>query len=170
MRRLLKGGALALLASLTLCALPTLAAAERITPSGLPVPRYVTLKFAKVNARSGPGADHRLLWIYTSRGLPVQIVAETVEWRRVCDPQGNLAWVHRRTTDGKQAVLNLAAAPLPMHRKPKDGAGVAAFLSPHGLASLVKCEDGWCRIKAGGVSGWARETAFWGVAARPQCR
>ena len=47
------------------------AAADRPTPSGLPVPRYVTLKFDRVNARAGPGDDHRLLWVYQARGLPV---------------------------------------------------------------------------------------------------
>ena len=51
--------------------------AERQTPSGLPVPRYVSLKYNDANARSGPGDDHRLLWIYHVRGLPVQVVAET---------------------------------------------------------------------------------------------
>src|SRR6185437_5073069 len=58
--------------------------AERQTPSGMPVPRYVSLKFDKVNARSGPGDDHRLLFVYRVRGLPLQVIAETSEWRRVC--------------------------------------------------------------------------------------
>ena len=66
---------------------------DRPTPSGLPVPRYVSLKFDKVNARSGPGDDHRLLWVYHVRGLPVQVVAESNEWRRICDPDGALSWV-----------------------------------------------------------------------------
>ena len=64
--------------------------AERQTPSGLPVPRYVSLKFDVVNARSAPGDDSRLLWIYRAKGLPVQVVAETPEWRRICDPEGGL--------------------------------------------------------------------------------
>ena len=56
------------------------------TPSGLPVPRYVSLKFDSVNARAGPSDDHRLLWVFHARGLPVQVIAETEDWRRVCDP------------------------------------------------------------------------------------
>jgi hypothetical protein len=59
---------------------------ERVTPSGLSVPRYVSLKFDPVNARAGPSDDHRLLWVYHARGMPVQVIAETVEWRRICDP------------------------------------------------------------------------------------
>ena len=83
-------------------------AQPKTTPSGLPVPRYVTLKFGKVNARSGPGDDHRLIWVYQAKGLPVQVVAETAEWRKVCDPEGHTAWVHKRVTDGRRNVINLA--------------------------------------------------------------
>ncbi|HWT52310.1 MAG TPA: SH3 domain-containing protein, partial [Caulobacter sp.] len=78
-----------------------LADGPKITPSGLDVPRYVSLKYAEVNARNGPDEAHQLLWIYHAKGLPVQVVAETREWRRICDPEGGLAWVHKRTTDGR---------------------------------------------------------------------
>ena len=149
---------------------PAVQAAERATPSGLPVPRYVTLKFAKVNARAGPGDDHRLMWVYRARGLPVQVVAETSEWRRVCDPRGGLAWVHRRVTDGKRAVANVSERPVAILKKPKGDAARAAYLTPQATASLVRCETGWCKVKAGGTSGWARERDLWGVAAKPQCR
>src|SRR3954463_6356142 len=92
---------------------PTAPAAERVTPSGFPVPRYITLKFATVNARAGPGDDHRLVWVYHTKGLPLQVVAETSEWRRVCDPEGGLAWVHKRVTDGRRAVINTLNRPAP---------------------------------------------------------
>ena len=146
------------------------AAAERQTPSGYPVPRYVTLKFGKVNARAGPGDDHRLLWVYRTRGLPVQVVAETSEWRRVCDPEGGLAWVHKRVTDGRRAVINLANRPAPMLTRPKTGAEPAAFLGVRALASLDRCQKGWCKVKADGASGWVREGTLWGTAESPQCR
>jgi SH3-like domain-containing protein len=80
-------------------------AAPRQTPSGLPVPRYVTLKFDKVNARAGPGDDYPARWVYRVPDLPVQVVAETAEWRKVCDPEGQSAWVHKRTTDGRRSVI-----------------------------------------------------------------
>lgn len=146
------------------------APAERATPSGLPVPRYVALKFAKVNARAGPGDDHRLLWVYGVRGLPVQVVAETSEWRRICDPSGGMAWVHRRVTDGKRQVINTAQSPAPLYRKPKAGAQVAAYLNPRAMGALVRCDKGWCKVRADGATGWAREGALWGTAEAPQCR
>jgi SH3-like domain-containing protein len=145
-------------------------AADRPTPSGYPVPRYVTLKFGKVNARAGPGDDHRLMWVYRTKGLPVQVVAETSEWRRVCDPEGGVAWVHKRVTDGRRAVINLANRPAPLLRKPKPGAEPAAFLNVRALAALDRCEKGWCKVKADGASGWTRQGTLWGTAEAQQCR
>jgi SH3-like domain-containing protein len=116
--------------------------AERQTPSGLPVPRFVSLKFDKVNARAGPGDDHRLLWVYRVRGLPLQVVAETSEWRRVCDPDGQLAWVHKRTTDGRRMTINTASTPTALRAHPKDVTRVVAYLAPRAMAALVSCENG----------------------------
>jgi SH3-like domain-containing protein len=142
-------------------------APERQTPSGLPVPRYVTLKFDKVNARSGPGDDYPARWVYLVRGLPVQIVAETAEWRKVCDPEGESGWVHRRTTDGYRGVIRMAAGPLLLKARPDAGAPAVAILQSRAMAPLDRCKDGWCRIKG---SGWAPESALWGVSLAPQCR
>jgi SH3-like domain-containing protein len=144
-------------------------AADRPTPSGLPVPRYVSLKFDKVNARAGPGDDHKLMFVYTAKGLPVQVVAETSEWRRVCDPEGTLVWVHKRTTDGRRTAMNTRKAPQPLLRKPRDGAPVGDYLAPHALAQLVRCAKDWCRVKADGVSGWVKAGELWGTSDAPQC-
>ena len=44
--------------------------------TGLPVPRYVSLKTDRVNLREGPSKDHRTAWVFQRAGLPVEIVAE----------------------------------------------------------------------------------------------
>jgi SH3-like domain-containing protein len=163
LRGLLAAGALA-------CAGPVMAAdSARSTPSGLPVPRYVVLKFGEVNARAGPGDDHRMLWVYKARGLPVQVIAETREWRRICDPRGNLSWVHGRTVDGKRNVLG-GAPPSPIHAKPKAGSKVVAYLRSQAPAALDRCQDGWCKIKVERVSGWVAAGSVWGATDAAQCR
>ncbi|WP_370868334.1 SH3 domain-containing protein [Phenylobacterium sp.] len=140
------------------------------TPSGFEVPRYLTLKFGEVNARAGPGDDHQVLWVYRVRGLPVQVIAETREWRRICDPEGGVAWVHRRVTDGNRSVMNLAASPLALRRRPRAEAEITAYLNVRAVAALDRCDKGWCRLKVDDVTGWVTESAVWGVAAPVQCR
>ena len=138
-------------------------AEERQTPSGMPVPRYVSLKFDKVNARAGPGDDHKLLFVYRARGLPLQVVAETSEWRRVCDPEGTLAWVHKRTTDGRRMTMNTGTQMVALLRRPKEGFKADAYLNPKALAALDRCDKGWCKVKAGHAAGWVPEGALWGT-------
>ena len=53
--------------------------------SGLPVPRFVSLKSDHVNVRGGPNKDHDVAWVYTRPGLPVEITAEYENWRRIRD-------------------------------------------------------------------------------------
>lgn len=146
------------------------AQAPKVTPSGMEVPRYVSLKYGEVNARAGPDEAHRLLWIYKVKGLPVQVVAETREWRRICDPEGGLAWVHRRTTDGRRSAMRTASTPLALRAQPKASARITAYLAARSTASLDRCEKGWCRLKAGGESGWAPQGEVWGAAAQVQCK
>ncbi len=146
------------------------APSQRQTPSGLPVPRYVSLKYDTTNARAGPGDDTRLLFVFRVKGLPVQVVAETREWRRVCDPDGGLSWVHKRLTDGRRTVLRLKAEPLAMHKHPLSDAPVVAYLKPRALAGLERCDKGWCEIEVEKVKGWVPSKAVWGTDRQALCR
>ncbi len=146
------------------------AEAVRQTPSGLPVPRYVSLKFDEVNARSGPGDDYRLMWVYRAKGLPLQVIAETADWRRVCDPQHGVAWVKATGVDGRRPLLSLQAAPLPLRAKPDPSARVTAYLAARAAVSLDRCQGDWCKVKARGAAGWLASSQVWGVDDRRQCR
>jgi SH3-like domain-containing protein len=150
-------------------ALPALAQTGRATPSGLPVPRWVSLKFDKVFARAGPGEDHRLLWVYRVRNLPVQVVQETADWRRVCDPEGGMAWVHKRTTDGKRTVMNLKDSAVRLGAEPKAESRAEALWVGRSLGALDRCRGGWCRIKVDAASGWVRQGSAWGLSTAPVC-
>ena len=150
-------------------AVPAAGQADRVTPSGLPVPRWVSLKFDKVYARAGPGEDHRLLWAYRVKNLPVQVVEETADWRRVCDPEGGRAWVHKRTTDGRRTAMNLRVADMPLRARAGEDAKPRAFWVQRSLGSLDECSGAWCRVKVEGVSGWAPRNSIWGVQEAAVC-
>jgi SH3-like domain-containing protein len=142
----------------------------RHTPSGYPVPRYLSLKFGTVNARAGPSEDSRLLFVYRAKGLPVQVVAETQEWRRVCDPDGSVSWVHKRGTDGVRTVMRHGPDAVPLLAEPKAGAKTVAFLKPNAIAEFDEVKNGWAKVKADGASGWVPQAAVWGAADGPQCK
>jgi len=140
------------------------------TLSGFCVPRYVSLKRGEVYGRKGPGKDYPALWIYHVKGLPVQVVAETTDWRRICDPDGGAIWVHRSMVDGKRTIMAMEAAPAPLLKQAKSGAAVAGYLNPRALADLEKCQGAWCKVTVGGVSGWLRANQVWGLGKDAQCK
>src|ERR1039458_9944616 len=53
--------------------------------SGLPLPRFVSLKSDRVNLREGPSKDNRTTWVFERAGLPVEVTAEFNTWRKVRD-------------------------------------------------------------------------------------
>ncbi len=75
------------------------------TASGLPVPRYVSLKSDHVNVRAGPTKDNDVAWVYTRSGLPVEITAEFENWRRVRDSEGAEGWVYHSLLSGRRTAV-----------------------------------------------------------------
>lgn len=141
----------------------------RPTPSGFDVPRWVSIKSSPARARRGPGLDHPILWEYRAAGLPVQVIAETRDWRKICDPQGNVAWVHRTITSGRRTAFNRSDTALDLHRRPNERSGVRARLAAHALITLDRCDDDWCRVQSGRLRGWAPRQALFGVQEQAQC-
>jgi SH3-like domain-containing protein len=159
-----------MLVALVLTAGAVAARDNRPTPSGYPVPRWVSLKFGKVNARSGPADDYPTVWTYDAHRLPVQVIAETKEWRKICDPDGQTAWVHRRTVDGARTVFRASPQALAINARPDPKSPIRAYLSGRAMAELDTCDKGWCRIHVDNVRGWAPERELWGTGEAPRCR
>jgi SH3-like domain-containing protein len=139
------------------------------TPSGYCVPRWLSLKRGEVFGRKGPGRDYPTVFVYHAKGLPVQVVDETADWRRICDPDGGQAWVASAMVDGRRMVMNAGREPLALRQGPSDQARTDAYLRARALAELGACRQGWCEVRASGAAGWVRAGEVWGLAPQPQC-
>ncbi len=81
-------------------------AARKAGPiTGLPTPRFVSLKADEVNVRRGPGWDHAVAWVFHRAGLPVEVIAEFDVWREVRDSEGATGWVAGTLLSGRRTVL-----------------------------------------------------------------
>src|SRR5947207_14248248 len=90
--------ALATIAIGLICSGASGAAAEFATgpKSGLPLPRFVSLKPDRVNVRGGPTRDHEVTFVYTREGLPVEITAASDNWRHIRDRHESADGVYHR--------------------------------------------------------------------------
>jgi len=130
--------------------------------SGLPLPRFVSLKSDEVNLRSGPGVRYPIDWIYTRRDLPVEVIAEFDVWRKIRDWQGTEGWVFESMLSGtRYAVITGDTRVLHSERDPKSPA--VARLEAGVIAELLECDGQWCRLDSDGFKGWMMRSEFWGV-------
>ncbi len=161
-------GALAL-AGLGLAPVPSQAASE--TPgsaSGLPVPRFVSLKSDRVNVRAGPSKDHDVVWVFTRAGLPVEITAEFENWRRIRDWEGAEGWVYHTLLTGRRTALvspqlRSAGDLLPLYQDADAQSALSAKLQSGVLGALKRCSGNWCRLFGEGFDGWIEQARLWGV-------
>ncbi len=138
------------------------------TVSGLPIPRFVSLKTDRVNVRGGPTKDHDVTWVYSRAGLPVEITAEFENWRRIRDWEGAEGWVYHSLLSGRRTAT---VAPneknkselLSIYEKPDRAGAVVARLQVGVLGSVKRCSGSWCRISGEGYDGWIPQDRLWGV-------
>jgi SH3-like domain-containing protein len=142
------------------------AAKDVLTTSGLPIPRYVSLKSDHVNVRAGPTKDNDVAWVYTRSGLPVEITAEFENWRRVRDSEGAEGWVYHSLLSGRRtAVVTMKSKDelAPLYASADSSSAVTARLQAGVIALVKKCDQHWCRIAGEGFDGWIEQERLWGV-------
>jgi len=134
--------------------------------SGLPVPRFVSLKFDKVNVRGGPNQDQDVRWVYTRAGMPVEITAEFENWRRIRDWEGQEGWVYHSLLSGKRTAVvvpDLKDELVPLYAKADITSAVVAKLQGGVQGSLESCTGSWCEFRGKGFEGWIRQERLWGA-------
>lgn len=143
-----------------------LAQATQNGASGLPVPRFVSLKSDRVNVRRGPGRDHEVVWTYVRAGLPVEIVQEFENWRRIRDWEGGEGWVFHSLLSGRRTAIVKPwekTGTTPVRSRANSNAAIVAKLESNVVASVAECGSGWCRVTGTNWSGWIDQTALFGV-------
>ncbi len=174
MRRLFSSKAVAaLLVAASVC-LPAFGSAQAQNAgkgaSGLPLPRFVSIKAERVNLRVGPGRDYAVTWMYTRSGVPMEIIQEYDNWRRVRDADGTEGWIYQSLLSGRRTGI---AAPwkraagsenfIKMHSEARSSSNLVAELEPGVIVTMQECNGEWCEAEAGGVTGWIAQTDIWGA-------
>ena len=136
--------------------------------SGLPLPRFVSLKAGRVNLRIGPGRNYPVDWMYMKTGLPMEIIQEYDNWRRVRDSEGTEGWINQSLLSGKRTGIVTPwnrgkDATVPLLDRPAEDGRKVADIEPGALGSIENCNGNWCEMRFGGRSGWLDQSQIWGA-------
>jgi SH3-like domain-containing protein len=131
--------------------------------SGMPVPRSSSLRYDRVTGRAGPSRDYPVKWTFERQGLPVIIIRETQDWRKVRDPLGDEVWVNKSQLAGARTAITTVEGAIRREASARSAA-VAAF-QPGAVLQLGDCKGDWCRVEADNRKGWALRSELWGAEA-----
>src|SRR5262249_53561314 len=106
--------------------------------TGLPLPRFASLRAHEANVRSGPRTRHPSEWVFRRKGMPVEIVAEFENYGKIRDWQGAGGWVHQSLLTGKRSFI-MPAKPASLHKTPAKAADVIAKLEPEVTGEIRSC-------------------------------
>ena len=142
---------------------------NRILPNstGKPLPRFVSLRAIVVNLRTGPGVRYPVDWVYERKYLPLEVIAEFENWRKVRDVQGTQGWIHQSMLSSRRMFIIISKMQT-LRNKAGTKSMAVAKLATNVIGELKRCpgSSGWCEVSAGGHKGWLRRVDFWGVYAQ----
>jgi SH3-like domain-containing protein len=130
--------------------------------SGLKLPRYAALAASEVNFRKGPGEQYPINWVYRREGLPVRIVREFGDWRRVVDPDGYEGWVKEKLLTGQRTGMVLGTTRL-LFENPDTQSKPLWRVQAGVTGKIVICEDAWCQMNIEGKTGYILRVHLWGT-------
>lgn len=146
--------------------------------SGLPIPRYVSLKSDRVNLRSGPGTDYPTTWVYRRAGLPLEVIEEFETWRKVRDAEGTVGWVLHSLLSGRRTALVLPwelkeGKPPPqvsIRSSDSERSGAIAIVEAGVIADVQSCDGAWCFVSVDRYRGYVEQKKLWGIYEREEVK
>ncbi|MEM7507399.1 MAG: SH3 domain-containing protein [Pseudomonadota bacterium] len=163
-RRFALAGMITVLMALSGPAAPALAQGETaLGPvTNLKLPRFVSLRSSEINVRRGPGLNYPKDWVFRRAGLPVKVVEEYGDWRRIVDSDDAGGWVYHALLTGRRTVL-ITAPQVLLRKRPTQTAEATVELRQGVVARLTACEQDWCEMTIEDFRGWAPKDALWGI-------
>ena len=121
-----------------------------------------SLKNNKVNVRLGPSKTYPVKFIYKNKYLPVLIIDEHYNWRKIKDYENDLGWIHISqlsrtrstvTTKNNQVIFSSPT----IFSKPK------VKLEIYQVLIIIECTKNWCKVKNSKINGWIKKNHLWGI-------
>ncbi len=121
---------------------------------------FLMLKNNKVNVRYGPSFDYPIKYIYKKKYLPVEVIDEKDNFRRIIDHKKNSGWIHRSQLKDINSFIIIEEQIL--FSKPSKFSKPLVLLGKGRLLLIRKCKKHWCQVKTDKITGWVEVINVWG--------
>ena len=124
--------------------------------------RFATIGTLEANVRAGPGSQYPIIWQYIKQGLPVEIIAEYENWRKVKDHDGSVGWVLRALLSAKRNAIITDGVHL-LYSSDSSKSNPMIKIEAGVIVNINKCRKNWCAITVNDYNGWIEQEYLWGT-------
>ena len=122
--------------------------------------RCLMLKNDKVNVRYGPGFKYPIKFIYKKRFLPVKVIDNKENFRRIIDHKNNSGWIH--VSQLKKVNSLIVSEDTILFSKASKFSKPLAKLEKGKLLIVKKCQENWCKVSDENYLGLINTNNAWG--------
>ncbi len=128
----------------------------------LPLPRFVSTRSNEVNVRTGPGVRYPIKWVMVKENMPVEVIAEYEDWRKVRDIEQAEGWVHKAMLSGRRTAI-VKTNKKSIFEKLGQKSKVVAVANKGTILTIEECDGNTCEVEASKVNGFIKMEDIWGV-------
>ena len=93
--------------------------------------------------------------------MPVKVIDEKENFRRIIDHKKNSGWIHRIMLTKPNSLIVLEEKIV--FKKNSKFSEPIVKLEKGRLVTIIKCELNWCQIESDNYSGWIETKNVWGI-------
>ena len=122
---------------------------------------FLTLKYNRVKVRQGPSFEYPVKFIYKKKYLPIKIIDNKDNFRKITDLKNNNGWIHISQLAKKKSAINIHNLSI-IFKKPNIYSQPMAKLEKGKIVIVKKCKEDWCKIITNDYKGWIFKNYLWG--------
>ena len=122
---------------------------------------FLTLKYNRVKVRQGPSFKYPVKFIYKKKYLPIKIIDNKDNFRKITDLKNNNGWIHVSQLTKKKSAINIHNLSI-IFKKPNIYSQPMAKLEKGKIVIVKKCKEDWCKIITNDYKGWIFKNYLWG--------
>ncbi|MDR2067397.1 MAG: SH3 domain-containing protein [Holosporaceae bacterium] len=123
--------------------------------------QFVSLKSSEVNLRVGPGKEYPVSWVFMRNNLPMLLIAEFEQWRKIKFMDGTEGWVHQNMISRKSTAVVVSENAI-LYQYATNSQPTAR-VEKGVVVRILKKENEWVKIEINKIKGWMHSKELWGL-------
>lgn len=122
---------------------------------------FVSLKSSEINLRVGPGKEYPISWVFMRAHLPMILLAEFDQWRKIKFIDNTEGWVHKNMISTKSMAMIISDSAI-MYKGSSQSYPIAK-IEKNVVMRVLKKESEWLKVEINNFKGWIERKHVWGV-------